>query len=101
MNLLNNGLRDRFFLEHKLIIVGMIKQSLKGKLVKQQQVNIGESETTTVILDGDWLRIVETCLDMVSITMNQYDKSSAAFKRPEATVQAIGAVCLLNTVWRT
>lgn len=55
---------------------------------------IGESETTAVILDGDWLRIVDSCLNLVSITMNQYDKSSVAMKRPDATVQVCGAVAL-------
>jgi hypothetical protein len=59
-----------------------------------QYCTIGESESTTSILDGDWLRMMDKCLLMVKITLNQYDRSSVQLKRPDATVQVHGAVTL-------
>jgi hypothetical protein len=55
---------------------------------------IGQSETSTVIIDGHWLKALRRCLNGVYILQNEYDESSIQDRRPDSSVQVFNALAL-------
>jgi hypothetical protein len=55
---------------------------------------IGQSETSTVIIDGHWLKALRRCLNGVYILQNEHDESSIQAKRPDSSVQVFSALAL-------
>lgn len=55
---------------------------------------IGHSETSTVIIDGHWLKALLKCINGVDILQNEHDSSSKQAKRPDSSVEVFHALAL-------
>ena len=55
---------------------------------------LGNSETSTVILDSHWISIIRNSIRGCLVKQNQHDASSIVRLRPDTVIEVNGAVCL-------